>query len=121
VEPDYLDRLVELGILSPEGADRFSPGDVRRVLLARSLDDAGIPLEGVAAAIARGAISLAFLDARSYERFAALELETCGMLECFKSLLLAVQAPQGEPKVTPCIRSVAVYCNSVSQERLGTG
>jgi adenylate cyclase len=68
--------LVELGILSPERTDHFSPGDVRRVLLARSLDDAGIPLEGVAAAIARGAISLAFLDARSYERFAALELET---------------------------------------------
>jgi len=76
VEPGYLDRLVELGILSPERTDHFSPGDVRRVLLARSLDDAGIPLEGVAAAIARGAISLAFLDARSYERFAALELET---------------------------------------------
>src|SRR5438552_11665280 len=36
VEPSYLARLVELGILSPEEPDRFSPGDVRRVLMARS-------------------------------------------------------------------------------------
>jgi hypothetical protein len=30
VEPSYLARLVDLGILVPEGSDRFSPGDVRR-------------------------------------------------------------------------------------------
>jgi adenylate cyclase len=76
VEPSYLVRLVELGILAPEEPDRFSPGDVRRVLMARSLEDAGIPLEGVADAVQRGALSLAFLDARSFERFAALAAET---------------------------------------------
>ncbi len=76
VEPSYLDRLVELGILVPEEPDRFSAGDVRRVLMAKSLEDAGIPLDGVAAAIQRGALSLAFLDAASYERFAALAAET---------------------------------------------
>ena len=76
VEPDYLDRLVDLGILAPEEPDRFSPGDVRRVLMARSLEDAGIPLDGVAAAIQRGALTLDFLDAASYERFTALAPET---------------------------------------------
>ena len=76
VEPDYLDRLGELGILASEGPDNFSPGDVRRVLMSRSLEDAGIPLDGVAAAVRRGDISLAFLDAASYERFAALASET---------------------------------------------
>ena len=76
VEPSYLVRLVDLGILAPEEPDRFSPGDVRRVLMARSLEDAGIPLDGVAAAIQRGALSLDFLDAASYERFAALAAET---------------------------------------------
>jgi hypothetical protein len=44
--PSYLARLV-LGILVPDGSDRFSPGDVRRVLLARSLEHAGISLEGL--------------------------------------------------------------------------
>jgi adenylate cyclase len=76
VEPSYLTRLVDLGILIPEKPDRFSAADVRRVLMARSLEDAGIPLEGVVAAIGRGTLSLAFLDAASYERFAALSAET---------------------------------------------
>jgi DNA-binding transcriptional MerR regulator len=76
VEPSYLVRLVDLGILSPEEPDRFSPGDMRRVLMAKSLEDAGIPLEGVAAAIQRGALSLSFFDAASYERFSTLAAET---------------------------------------------
>jgi hypothetical protein len=44
VEPSCLARLVDL---VPEGSDRFSPGDVRRMLLARSLEHAGISLEGL--------------------------------------------------------------------------
>jgi adenylate cyclase len=76
VEPSYLVRLIDLGIIAPDEADRFSPGDVRRALMAGSLEEAGIPLEGVAAAIQRGALSLDFLDAAAYERFAALATET---------------------------------------------
>ena len=80
VDPDYLLRLVDLAILAPEDGDRFTPGDVRRVLMARSFEDAGIPLDGVAAAIQRGALSLDFLDAAAYERFAALAPETFGQV-----------------------------------------
>ena len=76
VEPSYLARLVELGILTPAEPDRFSPGDVRRVIMARTLEGAGIPLDGVADAIRRGALGLDFLDGQSYERFAALAEET---------------------------------------------
>ena len=76
VEPSYLVRLVELGVLSPEEPDRYSPGDVRRVLMARSLEAAGIPLDRVGEAIRSGALSLEFFDAASYERFAALASET---------------------------------------------
>jgi len=76
VEPSYLVRLVDLGILAPEEPDRFSPGDMRRVMMAKSLEDAGIPLEGLAAGIKSGALSFSFLDAASYERFAALADET---------------------------------------------
>jgi adenylate cyclase len=76
VESPFLTRLVDLGILAPHEPDRFSLGDVRRVLLANSLEQAGIPLEGVGAAIQRGALSLDFLDAASYERFAALATES---------------------------------------------
>jgi adenylate cyclase len=76
VEPSYLVRLVDLHILAPEGPDRFSQGDVRRVLMARSLEDAGIPLDEVVAAIEHGALSLDFVDAAGFERFAALADET---------------------------------------------
>jgi adenylate cyclase len=76
VEPAYLGRLVDLGIIALEAPDRFSSGDIRRALLAASLEEAGIPLEDVGAAVDRGALSLSFLDAESYERFASLCSET---------------------------------------------
>ena len=76
VEPEFVARLVDLGIVTPASPDGFSPGEVRRVLMARSIDDAGIPLDGLAALMRRGALSLDFLDAPSYERFAALGGET---------------------------------------------
>lgn len=76
VEPDYLVRLVELGIIEPVEPERYTSGDVRRARMAVSLEGAGISLEAVADALRRGALSLAFLDAPSYERFAALADET---------------------------------------------
>jgi adenylate cyclase len=76
VGTEFLDRLIDLGIVAPDELDRCSPADVRRVLLAKSLEHAGIPLDSVAAAIQRGALSLTFLDQPSYERFAALSAET---------------------------------------------
>jgi adenylate cyclase len=76
VEPSYLVRLVDLGIVTPEIPDRYSDGDVRRVLMATSLEGAGIPLDAVAAAVRRGALSLDFMDAEAFERFAALSDET---------------------------------------------
>jgi adenylate cyclase len=76
VEPGYITRLVALGVLAPTEADRFTPGDVRRVLMAKSLDDAGIPMDGLGALVERGAVSFDFLDAAAYERFAALAPET---------------------------------------------
>jgi adenylate cyclase len=76
VEPSYVDRLMGLGILAPDEPDRFSPGDVRRVLMARSFEDAGIPLDALGEAIRHGALSLDFFDATAYERFAGLTTET---------------------------------------------
>jgi adenylate cyclase len=45
-------------------------------MMSRSLEDAGIPLDAVGAAVRGGALSLAFFDAAAYERFAALADET---------------------------------------------
>jgi len=76
VDLSYLARLAELGILAPSESDRYSNRDVRRMVLAQSLEAAGITLESVVAAIQNGSLSLDFLDEPSYERFTALASET---------------------------------------------
>jgi adenylate cyclase len=105
VGPDYLDRLVTLGIVSPEEPGRFSPGDVRRVLMARSLEDAGISLDLVAAAMERGALSLDFCDAPSYERLTALAPETFQQVSDRTGvpleLLTAIREAIGFPQPSP--------------------
>ena len=45
VDANYVDALVELGILTPATGDVFSTGDARRARWVRSLDDSGVPLE----------------------------------------------------------------------------
>ena len=72
VDPDYVDRLVELGILTPAAADAFSRGDVLRARWLQSLERAGVPLEGLAAAVRDGALSFSFQDVAAYDRFAGL-------------------------------------------------
>ena len=72
VEPGYVGRLVALGVVAPDASGLFSAGDVRRVRLVAALDRAGIPIDGVADAIRRGQISLAFMDQSFYDRFAPL-------------------------------------------------
>ena len=67
-----LSRLVELGILTPDAEERFTPGHLRRAGLVKSLAASGIPLDGLGAAIRSGQISLDFLDAPAFERFSAL-------------------------------------------------
>jgi adenylate cyclase len=72
VEPEYIDRLVELGILKPGAGDAFSPGDVRRTHWVLGLERAGVPVEGMGAAVRDGALSFSFLDASAFDRFAGL-------------------------------------------------
>jgi adenylate cyclase len=72
VELDYVDRLVELGILTPAAGDAFSPGDVLRARWLQSFEGAGVPLEGMAAAVRNGALSFSYLDATAFDQFAGL-------------------------------------------------
>ncbi|HET9289933.1 MAG TPA: hypothetical protein VFQ49_02545 [Actinomycetes bacterium] len=72
VDPDYVDRLVELGVLSPAAGEAFSSGDALRARWVQSLERAGVPLEGLAAAVGDGVLSFAFLDVGAYDRFAGL-------------------------------------------------
>ncbi len=69
VSVDELRRLVELGILTPDAGNRFTPGHLRRAGLVKSLAASGIPLEGLGAAIRSGQVSLDFLDEPAFARF----------------------------------------------------
>jgi adenylate cyclase len=72
VAPDYLDRLVELGILTPDAANVFSPGDALRARWLQGLERAGVPLEGLAAAVRDGALTFSYLDVTAFDRFVGL-------------------------------------------------
>jgi adenylate cyclase len=76
VDPDYLDRLVQLGVLTPAAAEAFSAGDALRARWLQSLERAGVPLEGLAAAVRDGTLSFSFLDVGAYDRFAGLSSTT---------------------------------------------
>jgi hypothetical protein len=67
-----VERLVELGILvAREGAGGpFLDTDVQKVRLAVACEQAGLPMEGIAAAIRAGRLSFAFLEAAPFRRWA---------------------------------------------------
>jgi hypothetical protein len=68
VEAEYVDRLLELGILDDPGPDSgFLVGDVRRVRMLRGLEDGGLPLDAIATAVRRGDLSFRFLDLESWD------------------------------------------------------
>jgi adenylate cyclase len=64
-------RLVELGVLvARDGAGPFLAADVPKVRLAAACEQAGLPMEGIAAAIRAGRLSFAFMDAAPFRRWA---------------------------------------------------
>ena len=68
VDPDYVQRLVELGILTDTG-DGFSSGDVLAARWVHSLERSGIPVEGMGAAVRNGSLSFSFMDVAAFDRF----------------------------------------------------
>ena len=76
VEPGYVDRLVALGIVEPGGGGAFTTGDVRRARWVKSFERAGVPLEGLAAAVRDGVLSFSYLDATAFDRFAGVSRTT---------------------------------------------
>jgi adenylate cyclase len=127
VDPDYVDRLVELGILRPSTEDTFSPGDVRRARWVRGLEHAGVTLDGMAAAVRDGALSFTFLDASAYDRFAALSSTTFRELSASTDipleLLLVVREALGfaEPRPEDHVREDELSIVSLIELQLSKG
>jgi adenylate cyclase len=105
ISVDELRRLVDLGILKPDAENRLTSGDVRRVGMVGSLTAAGIPLDGLGAAIRSGQVSLDFLDEPAYERFSALSGVTFAEFSertgIPVSLLMLIREAAGSPPPLP--------------------
>jgi adenylate cyclase len=127
VAPDYVDRLVELGILTPAAGGAFSPGDVLRARWLQSLERAGVPLEGLAAAVRDGALSFSFLDVAAYDRFAGLSGTTFQELSARTGipleLLMVVREAFGfaEPRPQDTVREDELSVVPLIQLQLAKG
>src|SRR5918996_5772109 len=110
VAHDYVSRLVELGVVSRGQGGDFTEGDVRRVRLMQTLERAGVPLDGVAAAIQRGDLSLDFMNISHFGRLSAhTDVTFQELSEKTKTpveLLLVIREAAGfaEPQLTDRVR-----------------
>jgi adenylate cyclase len=127
VDPDYVDRLVELGILTPAAGDGFSPGDVLRARWVQSLERAGVPLKGMAAAVRDGALSFSFMDVSAFDRFAGLSGTTFQQLSAQTGipleLLVVVREAVGfaAPRPQDTVREDELLVVSAIQTQLSEG
>jgi adenylate cyclase len=127
VEPGYVDRLVGLGILTPAAGEAFSPGDVLRARWVQSLERAGVPLEGLAAAIRDGALSFSFLDVGAYDQFTGLSGTTFQQLSAQTGipleLLTVVREAFGfaEPSPEDTVRKAELSVVPVIELQLANG
>jgi adenylate cyclase len=110
VDREYVDQLVDLGILKPRTEDTFSHGDVLRARWVQSLERAGVPLDGMAAAVRDGALSFTYLDASAFDRFGGLSDTTFNELSARTGipleLLMVVREAVGfaEPRPEDLVR-----------------
>jgi class 3 adenylate cyclase len=105
VSADELRQLVALRIVTPGPNEEFTAGDVRRISLVHSVVAAGIPLDGLGAAVRSGKISLDFLDAPAFERFSALSHVTFAQFaeraQVPVELLMLIREAAGSPAPRP--------------------
>ncbi len=76
VEPELVDTLVRLGIVTPGADGAFTPGAARATRVVFDLERAGLSLDGIAEAVDGGIISFGIFDLSTFDRIAALTGET---------------------------------------------
>ena len=105
LEPSFVVRLCELGILIAPAVDEYTEGDVRRARIIHSLSAGGMPLEAIAEAIRRGDLELGFIDDPAYGLFTGLTDTTFGQLSEQSGipleLLVAIREAMGSAQPGP--------------------
>jgi class 3 adenylate cyclase len=127
VDPAYVDRLVELGILQPDTGGSFSPGDVRRARWVQSFERSGVPLDGLATAVRDGELSFSYLDATAFDRFAGVSRTTFRELSDRTgvpvNLLLVIREAHGfaEPRPDDHVREDELEVVPAIESQLSAG
>lgn len=100
----FVERLRALGILIADGDPPYAPADVHRVRFLLACEAAGLGPEAIAEAIARGKLSLSFMDLPHY-RWSATETRTyedlAAELEVPLDLVLDVVRSLGSARPSP--------------------
>lgn len=65
-------RYVELGLIDVEGTGELSDEDIRRIQVFQTLEHAGLPIEGIAALVDAGQLSLDIIEAAGQYVFVPL-------------------------------------------------
>ena len=62
-DPESVTRYVELRLIDIEGTGDLSDEDIRRIQVFQTLEQAGLPIEGIATLVNAGRLSLDFIEA----------------------------------------------------------
>jgi adenylate cyclase len=76
VDPAFVERLVDLGILTPVRDGRLTDGDVRRAMIVHGLEQSGMSTTEIGELIRRHVIDLDFVDEPAFEVYSSLEPTT---------------------------------------------
>jgi len=76
---EFVERLLQLGLVTPAADGTFGRGDVQRVRLVEACDRAGLDAAAIGEAVSTGRLSLDFMDAPQF-RWSEYGSETCGQL-----------------------------------------
>jgi len=102
---EYVQRLLELGILTPRPETDLTEADVRRVRVVEALEGAGLSLDGLAQAVGTGLLSLDFVEDPAYARYDSLTETTFREISESRGipleLLIVIREAAGGPLAQP--------------------
>ena len=110
VGSSFIDELIGLGILRLDPRDQLTENDATRASILQTMREAGLPIDGLAAAFRAGDLTLDFIDTAAYGRFSRYSSETFAEASTRTGvgleLLLSVRETMGSapPKVTDRLR-----------------
>ena len=93
---EFVARMTSAGFVAGDDGDRFSDADIRRLQVLQKIERAGVPLDGLAALVSSGHLSLDFIDSAGQPVFTPLEDATFSQLSEETGIPIGVLATMRE-------------------------